>query len=98
MFEQLEQLAADMRTKFGTEGLSIAYVKCKPTSNPAAYFDIDTDKVIARATVWESLDVDLEAIEVASQRNVIAESHQVANTDELLALLSEYFVRIKELV
>ncbi len=38
------------------------------------YIDIDTDKLVARATLWESGELELEAIDVKSEKNAIQKS------------------------
>ena len=43
-------------------------------SKKSRYIDIDTDKLVARATLWESGELELEAIDIKSEENVIQKS------------------------
>ena len=95
IFEHLEQWLSENRTHFQTEGISVALTRCQPTDNTAAYFDIDTETVMARATVWQSKEIDFEAIQTATARKFISEIYQAKDIMELFLLLDDFFVRLR---
>ncbi len=96
IFDHLEQWVGNKRGAYELNGLSMSYVKCKPTDNPAAYIDIDTTTLVARATVWQSMDVNLEAI-ASDGENLFFENKRVVDIEELLDLLSAFLIRCQQL-
>lgn len=63
-----ENWVKENQTNFVHHGYESQYLG-SPTdiSNPSARLDLDSDKYIARITVWESGDCQLEIIEVESE-------------------------------
>lgn len=94
IFEQLEQWLSENRARFSKRGISVVFVQCQPTDNTAANIDIDTDAMIARATLWESMHMDFEAIVAGSAEQLIAETHQVKDMQEAFRLLEGFFARL----
>jgi hypothetical protein len=93
LFERLESWLDSNREVFERFGLTVGYARCKPTNNPAAYFDVDTDTIMARAEVWQSLEVNLTIIKLGSGEQLLFEYYHLADEAELPDLLSEFFVR-----
>jgi len=95
--DQLENWLSENHRNLEKQGFSIARVKCKPTDNSAIYFDIDVASLMARATIWESLEVDFDVFELDGEKQIIAEYHQGIDPADLIRLLDKFFARLKEL-
>jgi len=96
MSELLDHLEVwkDSKLKiFTSEGYSVAISGVLGDRKPVRYIDVDTDNLVARATLWESGELELEALDIRSQESVIQNSTVAAEIwrldDELNWWLSE---------
>lgn len=76
--------------------LTVKMFKPSKTENTGVYADIMTDKIYARAIIWESQELQLEAIDTISEEIVIFDYHNVKNKLELETLLQNFIARIIE--
>ncbi len=44
------------------------------SSKKSRYIDLDTEKLVARAIIWETGELELEAIDIKSEERVIQKS------------------------
>ena len=93
---ELEGWLAKRRVELDQRGIKVLFTQCEPTDNSAVYFDIDTHTTMARAIVWESMGLDLEAIELATGKKFISETHQAQDVTGVLHILSDFFARLEE--
>ena len=92
IFEQFEQWSSEKSKFLEKEGILITFVQCPPTENSAAYIDIQSEKVFARATLWESMDMSFEAIEANSAKSLIFETQKTKDMQEVFSLLDHFFL------
>ena len=78
---------------FACEGYIVEVSEVTGTSKKSRYISIETDKLVARATLWESGELELEAIDIATSERVIYKYEVTPNVlrldDELNGWLSE---------
>jgi hypothetical protein len=92
--EVLENWASNNRSKLKTKGITINFVRCSLTEKPAAYIDIDTARILARITAWSSGELQLEAIEVGSGKQLSVEAHNAENSKVMIDLIEIFVSRI----
>lgn len=76
-------------------GMSATLVRCRPTEKTARYIDLDTNKLVARATLWESGEINLAAIEGDTNRQLICEDHIIDGRESLFRLMENFITRIR---
>lgn len=94
MLKDFKQWAADRAEEFQEIGLRMSFHHGEPTSKSSAYLDIDSERFVARITLWVSMELQFEAMDVNSGEQVIWEYHQIRNFEELLALNSAFIDRL----
>ncbi len=92
--EVLENWASDNSSELGKKGITIDFVRCGPSEKPAAYVDIDSARTLARITAWSSGELQMEALEAGSGKQLIVEAHTAKNSQEMSNLLTKFIVRI----
>jgi len=75
-------------------GLKVVIVYGQPTDKTGRYIDLDSKTHAARAIIWESGELDLEALEVDSDRHVIVEHHIATDSETLFPILNRFVERI----
>jgi DNA-dependent RNA polymerase auxiliary subunit epsilon len=95
IFEQLELWLGKNRTKLETNGFSIKFVQGAKTDNTGAYLDIDSNKFIARATLWESMEFQVEAMRILSGEQFFWDAYKVENMDHVFQILEDFFTRLE---
>lgn len=93
LLDHLEAWKDSKRKIFTSEGYKVAISGVLGDSKPARHIDVDTNKLVARATLWETGELELEALDIRSEENVIQKSTVAAEVwrldDELNWWLSE---------
>ena len=78
---------------FTCEGYEVSITGELGDSKKARYIDLDTEKLVARATLWESGELELEAINIQTEERIMHKSCVVTEVwqldDELNWWLSE---------
>ncbi|WP_125564795.1 immunity protein TriTu family protein [Pseudoalteromonas rubra] len=72
---------------FVSEGYDVTITDILGESKKARYIDLDTDKLVSRATLWETGELEIEAIDIHSEKQVIqlsAFALQVCELDDKL--------------
>ena len=82
------------RSFINERGLKADLVRGQPTEKTGRYIDFDSETHIARAIIWESGELELEALEVDSGRQVIVEHLNVNDTETLFPILNRFVERI----
>ncbi|MCU7959472.1 MAG: hypothetical protein KZQ58_05620 [gamma proteobacterium symbiont of Bathyaustriella thionipta] len=59
---------------FSCEGYKVSITNIQGESKKSRYIDLDRDKLVSRATLWESGELELEAIDIKSENQVIQKS------------------------
>ena len=88
--EILEEWASNNRSSLEKKGITIDFVRSRPSEKPAAYIDIDTASTLARVTAWNSGELQLEAIEAGSGKQLTVETHKAENTQVMIDLISSF--------
>lgn len=93
MFEEFEKwfLSKELLKK---KELTVTIIKPSGTENSCNYADIFTDKVYARASIWESNEFQLEAIDSKTEKIIIFEYYQITNQQQLYELLGNFIDKI----
>ncbi len=92
--ESLEDWASNNRSKLEKTGVTLAFVRCPPSEKPAVYIDFDTAKTLARVTAWSSGELQLEAIEAGSGKQLIVEAHTAENSEVMIELIKNFVSRL----
>ncbi len=61
---------AKERQSIERDKFSLTLTVSQPTSNPSARLDVDGPHSIARLTVWNSGDIDMEVLEIRSGKSI----------------------------
>ena len=93
MLREFKKWVDDRAEEFQQTGFRKAFHK--PTSKTGAYLDKDSEKYVARITLWESLELQFEAMDVISGEQAIWEYNQVRDSDEVLTLNSAFIARLR---
>lgn len=64
---------------FNAENYEVSISNVLGDSKKARYIDLDTDKLVARATLWETGELELNAIDIATGKTAIHKSTIVVN-------------------
>jgi hypothetical protein len=83
----------DLPTRFPNALLTI----CEPTSNPAAFVEIDTNSEISRMTFWNSGDIDIEILPLDQGTPSSLEHHQIIAKAQFLKIAESYFEKLGSL-
>ncbi|CAH0540923.1 immunity protein TriTu family protein [Vibrio marisflavi] len=86
MNEYLEYLGKWKSSKsaiLSIEGYEASVTGTLGHEKKARFIDLDTDKVISRATLWESGELELEALDIDTEKRVIQKSTVVQSVSEL---------------
>lgn len=89
MNELLNHLEVWMNSKgkiFSCEGYEVSVSAEFGESKKSRYIDLDTDKLVARATLWESGELELEAMNTQTENRVL---HKSSITPEIWQLDDE---------
>ncbi len=62
--------------------IEFSYKYCVPTDNSALVLDFDTTKYIARITVWESGECDIEALYTSKEGQVLDEHYEFTSVED----------------
>lgn len=71
LLSYLEDWMASKRKIFDCEGYKVAITGVLGESKKSRYIDLDTDKLVARATLWDTGELELEAIDFQTEAQVI---------------------------
>jgi hypothetical protein len=96
MFKEFENWFVLEEQFMKNKALSVELFKPAKTENTGIYADIFNEKIYARATLWESNEFQLEAINSISEEIVIFEYHRLENDQQLKLLLQGFINRIIE--
>lgn len=94
IFGPFKQWFVDNRDELRSRGIAVTFVQGRPTAKTGAYLDIDTEKFVARVTLWESMELVMDALSVDNRQASIFETHQPADIHEALVLISEFVNRL----
>ncbi len=92
MLDEFEKWFLSQKLK--ERGIEVGITKGAKTDNSAIYADLFTDKFFGRATLWESNEFNLEAIDAHSEASIINEYYTIASKDELYTLLKNFVSRL----
>ncbi len=59
---------------FNSEGYKVTVADVLGDARKSRYINIDTDKLVARATLWESGELELQAMDIATKNRAIFKS------------------------
>ncbi|WP_338803660.1 hypothetical protein WDV76_16530 [Xenorhabdus griffiniae] len=59
-------------------------------NNESLFVDIDTDKNIARFTVWDDLSCVLEILDVDTEKYIINERRELSSDEEVIESFKEF--------
>ncbi|MAM89516.1 MAG: hypothetical protein CME36_19625 [unclassified Hahellaceae] len=103
MHELLSHLEVWKKSKvkiFDSEGYKVSISEEQGDSKKARYIDLGSDKLVARATLWETGELELEALDAQSGEQVLQKSVVAPKIwqldDELNWWLSEVSLRANE--
>jgi hypothetical protein len=83
LLSYLENWITSKTKIFESEGFKVSISEVFGDSKKSRYIDLDTEKLIARATLWESGELELEALDFKTEKQVIQSSTVVDETIEL---------------
>ena len=93
LLDHLEVWKNSKNTIFKSENYKVYITGVLGSTKKSRYINIDTDKLVARATLWESGELELEAIDIATNTREIFKSVTTTEVwrldDELNWWLSE---------
>jgi hypothetical protein len=94
MFKKFENWFAEKRQERRELGITVLCTRGKRSENTAIYADLESSKTIARATLWESGEFQIEAVEAGSGAPVIWETFMIEDEEHMSALLEQFVKRI----
>ena len=94
ILKEFEQWLAKNSARLEKKGFSTEFIYGQPSLNPGAYIDINSEKITARATLWESMSFDLDAIVSGDGTNLISEIHEIKDIQEAFILLEDFLNRV----
>jgi len=56
---------------FVSEGFEVTITGVLGDSKKARYIDLNTEKLVSRATLWETGELEIEALDIQSEKQVI---------------------------
>ena len=71
LLSYLEEWKISKTNIFESEGYKSTITKVLGDSKKARYIDLDTEKLVSRATLWETGELELEALDFQSEKQVI---------------------------
>jgi len=71
LLSYLEEWKISKTKIFESEGYKVTITKVLGDSKKARYIDLDTEKLVSRATLWETGELELEALDFQSEKQVI---------------------------
>ncbi len=86
---EFESYLADNEGYFEKVGIEFSHKYCEPTDNSALVIDFDTKKYIARITVWESGECDIEALYSTKEGQALNEHYEFKVVDDFYNKISE---------
>ncbi|MGD9560792.1 MAG: hypothetical protein AB7F88_00815 [Pyrinomonadaceae bacterium] len=92
--EILEDWASNNLSNLKEKGIAIDFVRCRPSEKPAVYIDIDTARTLARVTAWSSGELQMEALEAGSGKQLIVEAHTAENSEVMIDLIENFVSRL----
>lgn len=90
-FEVWKESKSDI---FDTKNYNASITEVESKSKKSCYIDVDTSKIIARATIWETGELELEALAIDSEETVILKSALASEIWELDDLLNWWLDKI----
>jgi hypothetical protein len=83
-----------MRASWELSGWTVSFEWGKPASKRAAFVELQSPRFIARATLWESLELDCEAIHVETERTIFEHCDSTDFT-EVVDVVNRFFASLK---
>ena len=74
LFNHLEVWKKSKTKIFNSEGYEVSITEVLGDTKKARYIELDADKLVARATLWETGELELEALDIQSEERVIQKS------------------------
>lgn len=74
LLNHLEVWKESKQKIFTCEGYDASITGELGDSKKARYIDLDADKLVARATLWETGELELEALDIKTEERVIQKS------------------------
>ncbi len=82
---------------FKKQGIVFSFSEVTKTDDPAQFVDLDTEKHMARLTLWESGNCDFEMIENETPKQIVYD-HQLINSEmQLSSFLTKAFSKLSDL-
>jgi hypothetical protein len=82
--------------KLNPKNLTLNIVKPPKSENTSIYADFVSKKLYARATAWESGELELEAIDAETEKTLIYDYYVIQNDEHLLALLNDFIEKLSQ--
>lgn len=92
MFKEFENWFST--NEFSSKGLTINTVKPPRSEKTGMYVDLVSNRLYARATLWESGELDVEAIDAGTERTLIYNNYVVQNKEQLFSILREFVEKL----
>lgn len=94
LLDHLQHWKDENVRRFTAEGLSVSISPILGDEKQARYVEVDSHVLLSRATLWEDGSLELEAIEVQSERTVLQASRVVATPADLSVSLDGWVSEI----
>jgi hypothetical protein len=92
--EILEDWVLNNRSSLEKRGITIDFVRCRTSEKPAVYVDVDTERTLARVTLWSSGELQMEALEAGSGEQLIVEAYNAENSEVMIDLVKNFVSRL----
>ena len=94
LLDHLQHWKDEKVRRFAAQGLSVSISPILGDEKQARYCEVDSHALLSRATLWEDGSLELEALEVQSERTVLQASRVVATPADLSDSLDEWVSQI----
>ena len=74
---------------FANIGINFSYKYCEPTDNPALVLDFENNRYMARITVWESGECDMEALYTSKEGQALDEHYEFTSVQDFYYKISD---------
>ena len=98
MLDEFENWFSTHQSYLKEKGFSVRIARSDfDVDKKGAYADIETEDVVARATVWDSGEYEQEAIEIKTEETKLAEYHICKSPNDLAIFLEEFLNKLESL-
>jgi hypothetical protein len=94
MLDAFIEWGSQIKIKLAQRGFDVTLTSSDKSSNSSARLDVDTANAIARITFWSSGNVDLEAINIASEEVIYSKQLMLSSPIQFDAEFHDFFAVI----